>query len=132
MLSTTKKSELLTFQELSILKSLTLNLSCKEIQDLLKINKDSYETNYATLFKKLGASNSYFAVKNAFEMKLLNKKECSAEELKSFSLEYAYSKINQLKNIPSDSKYLLWELYDLLLDFHNCYEDKFNRHDIKV
>ena len=90
MLSTTKKSELLTFQELSILKSLTLNLSCKEIQGLLKINKDSYETTCATLFKKLGASNSYFAVKNAFEMKLLNKKDCTAEELKSFSLEYAY------------------------------------------
>ena len=41
MLSTTKMLELLTFQELSILKSLTLNLSCKEIQNLLKINKDS-------------------------------------------------------------------------------------------
>ena len=54
----------------------------------------------------------------------LNKKEFCQEELKSFSLEFAYKNIDQIKSAHDDPKQLLWELYDFLLEFNVQLEKK--------
>lgn len=59
------------------------------------------------------------AVKAAFEKKHLDRKDLSLEDIKSFTLEFAYQKIDQLQKIQNDPKQLLWELYDLLLEYHS-------------
>ena len=48
------------------------------------------------------------------------------EDLKSLSLEFAYKNVDKLKFSQQDSKQLLWDLYDLLLDFHFQIENKYS------
>lgn len=113
-----------TSSEFTVLKSMALGLSCDEIRNLLGLKGDKYESLCQGLFQKLGASNHYTAVKKAYQNKYLDRKELSLEDLKSFSLEFAYKNVEKLKINPTDPKHLLWEFYDRLLDFHFQLENK--------
>ena len=110
--------------EFTVLKSMALGLTCDEIRKLLNLDQKVYESVCHQLFQKLGATNHYTAVKTAYQKKYLNRKELSLEELKSFSLEFAYNHINLLKSDEMDAKQLLWQFYDLLLEFHFQLENK--------
>jgi DNA-binding CsgD family transcriptional regulator len=107
-----------TSSEFTVLKSMALGLSCDEIRKLLDLKSDKYDFVCRGLFEKLGASNHYTAVKNAYQKKYLDHKEHSLEDIKSFSLEFAYKNVERLKTNYQDPKHLLWVFYDLLLDFH--------------
>ena len=117
--------EKFTSSELTVLKSMALGLSCEDIRKLLGLKYQKYESLCRGLFQKLGVSNHYTAVKVASQKKHLDRKELSLEELKSFSLEFAYKNIYKLKFNPKDSKQMLCEFYDLLLDFHFQIENKY-------
>tara|TARA_X000000950_G_scaffold267097_1_gene343254 strand:- start:2520 stop:2903 length:384 start_codon:yes stop_codon:yes gene_type:complete len=110
--------------EYTLLKSLALGLCCAEITKLIGLNNEQFESICSSLFQKLDAANPYVAVKNAFQKNYLNKKEFCQEELKSFSLEFAYKNIDQIKSAHDDPKQLLWELYDFLLEFNVQLEKK--------
>lgn len=110
--------------EFTVLKSMALGLTCEEIRKLLNLDQKVYESVCSQLFEKLGATNHYTAVKTAYQKKYLDRKELSLEDIKSFSLECAYNNLNRLKSEQMDSKQLLWELYDLLLEFHFQLENK--------
>lgn len=114
-----------TASEFTVLKSMALGLSCEDIRKLLGLKQGKYESVCRELFEKLGVSNHYTAVKVAYQKKYLDRKELSLEELKSFSLEFAYKNIDKLKSNQQDPKHLLWEFYDLLLDFHLQIENKY-------
>lgn len=116
---TISKSGMFSPDELTVLKSLALGLSCEDIRTLIGVQRQGYESMCYQLFQKLGVSNHYMAVKAAFEKKHLDRKDLSLEDIKSFTLEFAYQKIDQLQKIQNDPKQLLWELYDLLLEYHS-------------
>lgn len=113
-----------TSSEFTVLKSMALGLSCDDIRNLLGLKSEKYESLCRGLFEKLGASNHYTAVKTAYQKKYLDRKELSLEEIKSFSLEFAYKNVEKLKFNLQDPKQLLWEFYDLLLEFHYHIENK--------
>lgn len=107
-----------TSSEFTVLKSIALGLSCEDIRKLLDLDHEVYQSVCENLFEKLGVSNQYTAVKSAYQKKYLDRKELSLEELKSFSLEFAYKNYEKLKSDHHNPKHLIWELYDLLLDFY--------------
>ncbi|MEK9609755.1 MAG: hypothetical protein VW058_08820 [Flavobacteriaceae bacterium] len=114
-----------TSSEFTVLKSMALGLSCEDIRKLLGLKEQKYKSVCRELFEKLGVSNHYTAVKVAYQKNYLDRKELSLEALKSFSLEFAYKNVDKLKYNQQDPKQFLWELYDLLLDFHLQIENKY-------
>jgi DNA-binding CsgD family transcriptional regulator len=111
--------------EYEVLKSMALGFSCEEIRKLLNFHQDQYESVCKGLFEKLQASNHYTAVKTAYQKKYLDRKELSSNEVKSFSLEFAYKNVEKLKASQEDSKQLLWRFYDLLMEFHTQIESQY-------
>lgn len=110
--------------EFTLLKSLALGLSCADIRKLIGLNNGQYESICKSLFQKLEAANPYVAVKKAFQKNYLNQKEFSQEELKSFCLEFAYKNVHQFRYSNDDPKQLLWDFYDLLLEFNSQLENR--------
>jgi hypothetical protein len=52
-------------------------------------------------------------------------KEYTSEKVKCSALMYAHEFQERFKSIKLDSKQTVWELYDMLLEFHNQVESSF-------
>lgn len=78
---------------------------------------------------KLGVSNHYTAVNTAFKKNYIDRKEFCSEDIKSVALQFVHDRLEKLKQSDQYSKHLLWNLYDILLEFHlklENYTDKKN------
>jgi len=123
-----KQSEL-NSQELVILKSLALGLGCDTIKNLLDFSELEFEKKLSSLYRKLQVCNAYTAVGAAFRKRILNEKDFTSEKSKSIALEFATQNVHRLKTVSEDSNKLLWNTYDLLIDFL-LYMDKQNRKEV--
>jgi DNA-binding CsgD family transcriptional regulator len=112
----------LSSSELIILKSIALGLGCNTIRDLLEISEETYDQYCSNLFEKLEVCNMYAAVQKAYYLKILMNKEYTSEKVKCSALMYAHEFQERFKSIKLDSKQTVWELYDMLLEFHNQVE----------
>jgi DNA-binding CsgD family transcriptional regulator len=115
----------LTSSELVILKSFALGLGCDTIRQLLEISPKDYDKYCKNIFSKLQVSNAYTAVRIAFKNKILKEKEYTLEKVKAFALEFATKNVIRFETVNKEPKENLWDLYDILLDFHTKIESKF-------
>ena len=115
----------LSSSELIILKSIALGMGCNTIRDLLEISEETYDQYCSNLFEKLEVCNMYAAVQKAYYLKILMNKEYTSEKVKCSALMYAHEFQERFKSIKLDSKQTVWELYDMLLEFHNQVESSF-------
>lgn len=115
----------LTHSELIILRSIALGLGCDTIRDLLELSMPDYQKMCMGLFEKLQVCNAYAAVQTAYHNNILKTKEYTPEKVKGIALKYAdlFQKNPITKN--EDRKRMVWELYDLLLEFYNAVESSF-------
>ena len=118
----TRIFETLTSSELIILRSIALGLGCDTIRDLLEISKETYESHCQSLFQKLQVCNAYTAVQKAYYNNLLKNKEYTPEKVKSCALKFAHEYEERISSSGKNSKKTIWELYDMLLEFHNQVE----------
>ena len=109
----------LTSTELTILKSFALGLGCEATQSLLEISAQKYQELSQSVFNKLNTCNAYMAVQVAFQTGILPVKEYVMENVKSFALEFALEEHGRFHHLQEmKDKQTLWELYDVLLEFH--------------
>ena len=94
-----------TSSELTVLKSMALGLSCKDIRKLLGLKHDKYESVFQGLFEKLGASNHYTAVKKVIIREGLN----SVVKLKNNIDQYVNLRKNHHVLIYRDENHILKE-----------------------
>ena len=124
----------LSSDEVVYLKSIALGLTGEMIQNLLEIDINRLQKLSSSLFDKLAVSNSYTAVRKAYQMNLLKEKEYCPDKIKALALETASDKMNESSLIFGESKKTLWELYDFLLEFNMRLETSYglkNAIDIK-
>ena len=107
-----------TPKENTLLKSIALGLGCEDIRKLLDLNDEAYAVLCEDLFMKLGVSNHYTAVNTAFKKNYIDRKEFCSEDIKSVALQFVHDRLEKLKQSDQYSKHLLWNLYDILLEFH--------------
>ena len=111
--------------ELMILKSLALGLGYEFIQTLMGNLEASYKKHCKSIYSKLGACNSYTAVLTAFRLNILNRKEYINENIKGFALKFAQEYRDRFELAQVDTKKTVWDLYDLLFEFHSQIESNF-------
>lgn len=115
----------LSSSELLILRSIALGLGCDKIRDLLEISEEAYQNQCVSLFQKLDLCNAYAAVQKAYFLKILRRKEYTPEKIKGIALKFAHYYEDQIKQTRDDSKKVIWEMYDLLLEFYNKVESSY-------
>jgi DNA-binding CsgD family transcriptional regulator len=115
----------LSSSELIILRSIALGLGCDTIRDLLELSEKAYRKECESLFQKLEVCNAYAAVQKAYFTKILKNKEYTPEKVKGLALKFAHHYEDQIKCTKDESKRVIWELYDLLLEFYNEVESSY-------
>ncbi len=78
-----------------------------------------------SLFQKLDLCNAYAAVQKGYFLKNLRRKEYTPEKIKSIALKFAHYYEDQIKQTRDDFKKVIWEMYDLLLEFYNKVESSY-------
>ena len=113
-------------REMLILRSWALGMGELEIQRLMGINAETYQQHQNTILTKLEVMNCYTAVTKAFRLRLIARKEYTAESIKTFALSFAYKKTEYGSTVETETtKKDLWELYDTLVDFESYLEMHF-------
>ncbi|MDC3133076.1 hypothetical protein OA501_02565 [Flavobacteriaceae bacterium] len=116
--------------ETMVLKSIALGLSDHMIQKLFEINNDELDKLRSSLYTKLNVNNSYAAVRVAYQKNLLKEKDYCTEKIRALALRTASDKVNVLSGALGDSKEVLWELYDVLLEFHTRVESTYKANNV--
>ncbi len=119
-------------KELHVLKSFALGLSCTKIQELCEISETEFSRICSNLFSKLQVQNPYAAVRIAYHKNILREKDYTLENVKSLALEMAHKQVEKLCTSCTNSKKLLWVVYDLLMDFHTAVESNFLSNQVFV
>lgn len=120
----------LNSSEIVLLKSIALGLEFNTIQELLDMTNDEFEHLNATVLSKLQVNNFYAAVRVAYQNNLLKEKEFCSEKVKALALEIASNKTEEFAPFFEDSKRMLWELYDFLIEFHTEVEATYKSNNV--
>lgn len=118
--------------EIVILKSIALGMSCQMIQRLLEMNSLDYQKICSSIFAKLNVNNSYAAVRIAYRKNIISEKDYCLESVKSLALEFATKRMSEFPNVLHDQKQLLWVFYGLLLEFQLQVENQFMSNQVFV
>lgn len=130
--STPNTDVILHSSEIIVLKSIALGLSDHMIQKLFEINNDELDKLRTSLHTKLNVNNSYAAVRVAYQKNLLKEKDYCTEKIRALALETASNKMDVLSGVLGDSKEVLWELYDVLLEFHTRVESTYRANNVFI